>query len=122
MCPAATYAPGRTMEDCKPCPFGTTSAPGTDRVEKCVPVPQSCPVGMYAPANAVDDDQCSCYPGFGYTGNACCEICPPGTYAQGNNLGKCLPCGFGFSSADGATDKSQCFPINSCPAGTGKQH
>jgi hypothetical protein len=108
------------MEDCKPCPFGTTSAAGTDDIDECSPVAQACPVGMFASPDAVDGDQCRCYPGFGYTGNGC-EICAPSTYAPGNDREKCLPCGFGFSSADGATDKAECFPINSCPAGTGKR-
>jgi hypothetical protein len=119
LCPEGTFSTGRTMEDCKPCPFGTTSAAGIDDSEKCVPVAQACPVGMFAPENAVAPQQCQCYPGYGYTG-AGCDICPPGTYAEGNGLGKCLPCGFGFSSADGATNKAECFSINSCPAGTGE--
>jgi hypothetical protein len=44
------------------------------------------------------------------------------SYAQGDNLsqpglnlGKCLPCGFNCSIADGTTDKSECFAINSRP-------
>jgi hypothetical protein len=65
LCPTASYSPGGTMEDCKPCPFGFTSRPGARGVEECVPIPQSCPVGQVALIGAVSSEQCVCLPGHG---------------------------------------------------------
>ena len=53
------------MEDCKPCPFATTSKPGATKQEECVPTSQACPVGQMAVGNAVSKQQCSCLPGYG---------------------------------------------------------
>jgi hypothetical protein len=53
------------MEDCKPCPFGHTSRPGTRHIEECEPVPQACPVGQIALLGAVSPQQCVCLPGHG---------------------------------------------------------
>lgn len=62
------------MEDCKRCPFGTTSQPGTASVQHCEAAPQPCPVGQIAPAGAVSAEQCACKPGFG--GESCClKLC-----------------------------------------------
>jgi hypothetical protein len=65
-CPVGTYSEGLTMEDCKPCPFGTTSKAGSVTAdEDCVPVAQPCPVGQIAPPSAVSAEHCACVPGFG---------------------------------------------------------
>jgi hypothetical protein len=54
------------MEDCKPCPFGTTSAEGSTAKHQCeVPVQQACPIGQWAPEGAVSAEECRCYKGFG---------------------------------------------------------
>lgn len=56
------------MEDCKACPFGTTSAEGSIAKEQCqVPVQQACPIGQWAPEGAVSAEECRCYKGFGGT-------------------------------------------------------
>lgn len=65
LCPAASYSPGGTMEDCKPCPFGKTTRPGARSVDECEPVPQACPVGQIALPGAVSPSQCVCLPGHG---------------------------------------------------------
>lgn len=65
LCPAGTYSDGGSLEDCKPCPFAQTSAPGACGVNECKPVIHPCPIGQFAPMGAVSQDQCSCYPGFG---------------------------------------------------------
>jgi hypothetical protein len=68
LCGAGTYSAGGTMEDCKPCPFGTTSAEGSAAKEQCqVPVQQACPIGQWAPEGAVSAEECRCYTGFGGT-------------------------------------------------------
>jgi hypothetical protein len=65
LCPVSTYAPGGNMEDCKPCPFGTTSAAGSTDKSDCRPEAQKCPVGQIAPLDAVSADECHCLPGYG---------------------------------------------------------
>jgi len=65
LCPAASYSPGGTMEDCKPCPFGKTTRPGARSADECEPVPQACPVGQIALPGAVSPSQCVCLPGHG---------------------------------------------------------
>lgn len=57
------------MEDCKPCPFGYTSRPGSRGREECEPIPQACPVGQIALAGAVSASQCVCLPGHGGEGS-----------------------------------------------------
>lgn len=65
LCPANTYSTGGTMEDCKKCPFGTTSAEGSTSKDQCRSVPQACPLGQWAPPDAVSAEECRCYKGFG---------------------------------------------------------
>lgn len=65
LCPANTYSEGFQKEDCKPCPFGYTSPPGSHHRKECVPSSQPCPVGQIAPEGAVSPDQCVCLPGHG---------------------------------------------------------
>jgi len=65
LCPIGTYSEGGTMEDCKPCSFGHTSAAGSDSRERCLPLSQPCPVGQIAPPDAVSPRQCGCAPGHG---------------------------------------------------------
>jgi len=60
------------MEDCKPCPFGTTSQPGTATAQNCEAASQPCPIGQIAPAGSVSAEQCACKPGFG--GKSCCLV------------------------------------------------
>jgi hypothetical protein len=67
LCPANTYSEGLTKEDCKPCPFGYTSAPGSTHLHQCVRTLQACPIGQWAPKDAVGKEHCACYPGFGGT-------------------------------------------------------
>jgi hypothetical protein len=55
------------MEECKPCGFGLTSADGATGRDQCKAVEQPCPIGQYAPPEAVSKDQCRCYRGFGGT-------------------------------------------------------
>jgi hypothetical protein len=63
LCPVGTYSEGWTMEDCKPCKFGYTSAVGSESAQQCEPSPQACPIGQWAPGSAVAAAQCLCYPG-----------------------------------------------------------
>lgn len=65
LCPAGTFGPGGSLEDCYPCPFGTTSGEGAQHSHECRPVEQACPIGQYAPADAVSVQECRCYRGFG---------------------------------------------------------
>lgn len=65
LCPSGTFSRGGSMEDCVPCPFGYTSAPGTTSWKGCVPAAQECPVGQLAPLGAVSKDECGCLPGHG---------------------------------------------------------
>lgn len=63
------------MEECLPCAFGTTSAPGAKAEDQCRPLPQACPAGQEAPPGAVSAQLCGCLPGyggaFGLTGMDC---------------------------------------------------
>ena len=61
-CPAGTFSPGGSMQVCVSCGFGHTSEEGAD---SCRPLPQSCPVGQWAPYDAVSEKECQCYKGFG---------------------------------------------------------
>jgi hypothetical protein len=56
--------------------------------------------------------------GFGSpTGEGPCRICPVGSYSPGESTEDCLPCPFGKTSQQGATDASECRPITQqCPA------
>lgn len=65
VCPAGTFSPGGTMEDCKACPFGKTSKPGSSSAAGCVSATQACPVGQVPTQNAVSQHQCGCLPGYG---------------------------------------------------------
>lgn len=55
----------------------------------------------------------------GNTASDPCTICPPGTFSEGKSIEKCVPCGFGYTSAEGSTSDADCRPTNLCPAGTG---
>ena len=70
LCPVGTYSEGASLEDCKPCPFGTTSDVATTTRELCKPVAQKCPVGQIAPPDAFSIEQCGCMPGYGGEDNA----------------------------------------------------
>ena len=61
-CPAGTLSRGGSMDDCQPCGFGHTSEEGAD---SCRPLPQPCPMGQWAPLDAVSEEECQCYKGFG---------------------------------------------------------
>lgn len=65
LCPSGSYSEGGDLEACRPCPFGFKSAPGACGLHECVRTPQACPIGQWAPNDAVSQDQCACYPGFG---------------------------------------------------------
>jgi len=65
LCPAKTFSNGRNLEDCKPCPFGFTSEAGAESEKDCRPVAHACPIGQYAPPDAVSEQECRCYSGFG---------------------------------------------------------
>jgi len=65
VCPVGTYSEGRTLEECKICPFSTTSVAGATSKADCLPVAQKCPVGQVAPPHAFSPDQCGCLPGYG---------------------------------------------------------
>eukprot|EP00775_Hariotina_reticulata_P007566 gene7566-biopygen9370 len=120
LCPVGTFSPGGNREQCRPCPFGTTSAPGSDSSASCVASPTECPPGQIAPPTAVSSSECSCLPGFGWTGNTVtgsCQICPVGWYGTGVGLQPCLPCGFGSTSSEGSDAASDCYPVDQCPVG-----
>jgi hypothetical protein len=53
------------MEDCQPCPFGTSSKAGAETTFDCVPVAQKCPPGQIAAPDAESREQCGCLPGYG---------------------------------------------------------
>lgn len=53
------------MEDCEPCGFGFTSREGATSRQECRPVQQACPIGQWAPQEAVSKEDCRCYKGFG---------------------------------------------------------
>lgn len=108
------------MEDCKPCPWGSTSSAGATDIMECRPINHPCPIGQYAPFGAVSAAECRCYKGFG-GGNRPkepCTICEPGTYSANIGIERCVPCGFGFTSPYGATGPEECYPVDQCPAGT----
>lgn len=54
----------------------------------------------------------------GNTPSDACSICPPGTWSSGGDTSPCVPCGFGYTSPEGATCAEECYPINACPPGT----
>ena len=85
LCPPSTYSAGGTLEECLPCPFGYTSAPGAKGIESCVKVAMKCPAGQIAPSDAVSPDECACLPGYGggEKPTDACRRCPPGTFAPG---------------------------------------
>jgi len=70
----------------------------------------------------VSEKQCRCYEGFGggNTPDEACTICPAGTYSANQGTEKCMPCQFGFTSVEGAKNRSECFAVDTCPAGTGE--
>jgi hypothetical protein len=70
LCPVGTFSRGGTYEACKPCRFGTTSAPGASGMEECVDTQQACPQGQIAPPWARTAAECVCRPGWGGKGNA----------------------------------------------------
>jgi hypothetical protein len=53
------------MEECVACGFGLTSQEGATSREECRPVQQACPIGQWAPPDAVSKEMCQCYRGFG---------------------------------------------------------
>ena len=116
-----TFSPGDSREQCNPCPFGTTSAPGSSSNASCVPTLTACPVGQIAPPNAVSVSECSCLPGFGWNGNTAtgsCQICPVGSYGLSEiGLQPCYPCGFGSTSPEGSDEPLDCYPVDQCPVG-----
>lgn len=120
LCPAGTYGHGGSMEDCVPCPFGYTSAPGTTSWKGCVPAAQECPVGQLAPLGAVSRQECGCLPGHGggSTPDSACSLCPVGSWSPGGDTNPCIPCDFGYTSPEGATCAEECYPVNACPPGT----
>jgi len=65
LCPPNTYSTGGTLEDCKPCGWGMVSAAGATDKAMCQNSPQACPIGQWAPKDAISKEQCGCYPGFG---------------------------------------------------------
>jgi hypothetical protein len=82
LCPSGFYSAGGTRDVCQPCPFGSTSAQGSDSAADCVALPAGaeCPPGQmasYSPDQLIVDPdtpvvgpaQCHCYPGFGWVGN-----------------------------------------------------
>jgi hypothetical protein len=121
LCPVGTFSPGGNREQCSPCPFGTTSSPNSNSVTACVISPTSCPPGQIAPPTAVSVSECSCLPGFGWTGNTAtgsCQICPVGSYGlPGAGLQPCFSCGFGSTSPEGASSSLDCYAVNQCPVG-----
>ena len=121
LCPVGTFSPGGNREQCNPCPFGTTSAPGSSSSASCVATLTACPAGQIAPPTAVTVSECSCLPGFGWTGNTAtgrCQICPVGSFGLPEfGLQPCFPCGFGFTSPQGSVDPLDCYPVDQCPVG-----
>lgn len=55
----------RCCHVCRAAGFGYSSAPGTSSWKGCLRTPQACPIGQWAPKDAVSQEQCACYPGFG---------------------------------------------------------
>lgn len=123
MCDANTYSPGGSKEQCKPCPFGTASRPGSASYWECKgDVAQKCPAGQWVPEDAVSVQQCRCLPGYGggATAEAPCTICPVGSWSPGGSLDGCLPCPFGTTSKPGARSAEECTSHTleqPCPVG-----
>lgn len=65
LCPSGTYSPGGSLDQCRQCPFGTVSRAGATHRRECELSPQACPIGQWAPEDAVSREQCVCYPGYG---------------------------------------------------------
>jgi hypothetical protein len=57
----------------------------------------------------------------GNTPQEACTLCPASTYSANIGTERCIPCGAGFTSPEGAGDESECYPAQVCPAGTGAQ-
>jgi hypothetical protein len=59
LCPVSTWSAGGSMEDCVPCPFGTSSKPGSTSQADCYGF-EACPAGtevhvaLEAPTSAAD--------------------------------------------------------------------
>lgn len=54
----------------------------------------------------------------GETPESACTVCPAGTYSPGGQTQPCLPCGWAYTSPEGAWSESHCVEINACPIGT----
>jgi len=120
LCPVGTFSPEADREQCLPCPFGTTSAPGSSANSSCVTTLTACPPGQIAPPTAVSSSECSCRAGFGWTGTTAtgsCQICPVGSFGTGEGLQPCFPCGFGSTSPEGSDAPTDCYPVDQCPVG-----
>ena len=79
-CEAGTWKSNLGANQCSPCPAGTSSASGSDSLDKC-----TCLAGYTASGNGV-----------------ACTACAAGTFKAGTGASTCAPCAPGTSSAAGA--------------------
>jgi len=75
LCPAGTFAPGGSLDECTPCGFGLTSAEGSEHSSDCHAVAQICPIGQWVGQQAVSEKECRCYKGFGGEFGCCSRPC-----------------------------------------------
>lgn len=64
--------------------------------------------------------ECRCFAAGGSKSSDPCTLCPAGTFSANKGTEKCVPCRFGYTSPEGAEDEKECYPVDVCPAGTGK--
>lgn len=115
------------MEDCEPCGFGFTSREGATSREECRPVQQACPIGQWAPADAVSKEDCRCYKGFG--GELCDTFGGEDMLAHGPHLNEQLTYVMAVRAASaphsccvkgkGSTQRRVLCPIVACPCAGG---
>ncbi|KAL5010014.1 hypothetical protein ScPMuIL_012319 [Solemya velum] len=148
LCERGEYQDECGQQDCKPCPVGMTSPPGSDDESDCYklcPAGQSslsgntpcnlcergeyqdecgqqdckpCPVGMTSPPGSDDESDCYklCPAGqSSLSGNTPCNLCERGEYQDECGQQDCKPCPVGMTSPPGSDDESDCYKL--CPAG-----
>ncbi|PFH32688.1 GCC2 and GCC3 domain-containing protein [Besnoitia besnoiti] len=105
MCQAGTYCPAGS-ETAVPCPDGYHCPQGSDVPLVCpegsfcshgVAEPTVCPTGYKASAAAKE----TCV--GAYSVEACCEACPPATFADQPGSSECSPCAAGHICTGGST-------------------
>eukprot|EP00826_Nyctotherus_ovalis_P007587 TRINITY_DN11916_c0_g1_i4.p1 TRINITY_DN11916_c0_g1~~TRINITY_DN11916_c0_g1_i4.p1 ORF type:complete len:573 (+),score=41.61 TRINITY_DN11916_c0_g1_i4:259-1977(+) len=118
LCPRGTYNEGKAAtkrSECKDCPAGSTSPPGSSSVRHCVP----CPRGTYgARSQAGNEYACEpCAAGtynneVGQASETSCLKCPVMSYGDREGLSSCKECLIKtYTEISGSTSCLPCDPL-----------